>query len=211
MFWVGDWEYRTNGVLAVVSRFAARTLKEHGVTVMGEPVLAGARKQVTYRKIMVPVDGSDLAEAALPHAVALAGRFHASLELVRAYTPSPSLLAASAASSMPGTGPALDPAPFIAAGRQEADVYLERLAASLASDHITVSHRRLDGGAAESIVQAARNDDIDMILMTTHGRGGIGRMVLGSVADYVLRHATCPVLLVRVDHAGKARARGTST
>jgi nucleotide-binding universal stress UspA family protein len=160
---------------------------------------------------MVPVDGSDLAEAVLPHAVALAERFHATIELVRAYTPSSSLIAASAASSMPGTGPVLDPAPFIAAGRQEADTYLSRLAASLGGKNLTISQRRLDGTAAESIVQAARNDDIDLILMTTHGRGGLGRMVLGSVADFVLRHAPCPVLLVRVDHQGTARARGTST
>jgi nucleotide-binding universal stress UspA family protein len=133
----------------------------------------------------------------LPHVVSLARRYGAAVELVRAYNPPPSLLAASAASSLPGTGPALDPAPFIAAGKQEADLYLERVAERLAAAGVAVERRRLDGPAGESVVAAAREGSADLIAMTTHGRGGLGRLVLGSVADYVLQHAPCPVLLVR--------------
>jgi nucleotide-binding universal stress UspA family protein len=150
-----------------------------------------------YTRIVVPVDGSVLAETVLPHVVSLARRYGAAVELVRAYAPPPSLLAASAASSMPGSGPMLDPAPFIAAGKQEADLYLERLAERLAAAGIAVEPRRLDGMPGESVVAAAREAGADLIAMTTHGRGGLGRLVLGSVADYVLQHAPCPLLLIR--------------
>jgi nucleotide-binding universal stress UspA family protein len=81
----------------------------------------GRHGDTAYQRILVAVDGSSLAEAILPHALALARRFDATIELVRAYAPSPSLLAASASSALPGTGPVLDPGPFIGAGREEAE------------------------------------------------------------------------------------------
>jgi nucleotide-binding universal stress UspA family protein len=147
----------------------------------------------------VPVDGSELAEIVLPHVVSFAKRFGSTIELVRAYTPPASLIAASAASAMPGTGPVLDPGPFIAAGRKEASVYLASVAEHLRKHGINVVESRLEGPAGEAIVGEARQKRADLIAMTTHGRGGLGRLVLGSVADYVLRHAPCPVLLVRAD------------
>jgi nucleotide-binding universal stress UspA family protein len=155
-----------------------------------------------YGRILVPLDGSLLAEEVLPHVVSLARRYGAAVELVRAYAPPPSLLAASAASSLPGTGPVLDPAPFIAAGKQEADVYLARVAARLEAAGVAVERRRPDGSPGESVVAVAREGGADLIAMTTHGRGGLGRLVLGSVADYVLQHAPCPVLLVRSIQVG---------
>jgi nucleotide-binding universal stress UspA family protein len=158
-----------------------------------------AVEDTTYQRILVPVDGSPLAEVVLPHAVALARRFGATVELVRAYAPPPSLLAASAASALPGTGPVLDPGPFIAAGRQEAELYLEQLEGRLRRAGVAVEHRRLDGAPGEAIAAESRRADVDLIAMTTHGRGGLGRLVLGSVADHVLHHAACPVLLVRAD------------
>jgi nucleotide-binding universal stress UspA family protein len=154
-----------------------------------------------YARILVPVDGSLLAEEVLPHVVSLARRYGAAVELVRAYYPPPSLLAASAASSLPGTGPVLDPTPFIAAGKQEADLYLERVAERLEAAGVAVEPRRVDGAPGESVVDAAREQGADLIAMTTHGRGGLGRLVMGSVADYVLQHAPCPVLLIRATGA----------
>jgi nucleotide-binding universal stress UspA family protein len=152
---------------------------------------------VAYQRILVAVDGSPLAEAVLPHALALAHRFGATIELVRAYAPPPSLLAASASSALPGTGPVLDPAPFIAAGRDEAELYLAELEGRLRSQGVAVEHRRLDGSPGEAIAAESRRADVDLIALATHGRGGLGRLVLGSVADHVLHHASCPVLLVR--------------
>lgn len=51
---------------------------------------------------------------------------------------------------------------------------------------------------ASAILESAQQLEADLIAMTTHGRGGLGRLVLGSVADEVVRHAVCPLLLVRV-------------
>src|SRR5690242_7463594 len=116
----------------------------------------GTNGDTTYRRILVPVDGSPLAEAVLPHALALARRFDAAIELVRACAPSPSLLAASASSALPGTGPVLDPGPFIAAGREEAELYLAELAARLRHRGVAVEHRRLEGSPGAAIAAESR-------------------------------------------------------
>src|SRR2546425_719971 len=58
-----------------------------------------------------------------------------------------------------------------------------------------------EGAAREVIVERASALGVGLILMTTHGRGGLGRLVFGSTADSVLRHAPCPVLLVRIQAA----------
>lgn len=150
-----------------------------------------------YARIVVPLDGSILAEGVLPHVISLALQYDADVELVRSYTPPASLIAASAATSFPGTGPMLDPAPFIAASKCEAQDYLSRIAAELATRGVKSTARRLDGTAGESIVAEARRQHADLIVMSTHGRGGLGRLVLGSVADHVIHHAPCPVMLVR--------------
>jgi nucleotide-binding universal stress UspA family protein len=161
---------------------------------------------VTYARILVALDGSELAERVLSHAVSLARCHGSTLELVRAYAPPPSVLSASAATALPGTGPLVDPGPVIEAGKEEADRYLAEVAGRLGAEGLTIEHRRLDGAASESVVAEARRTDADLIAMTTHGRGGLGRLVLGSVAERVLRTAPCPVLLVRA--ADEERPRG---
>lgn len=150
-----------------------------------------------YARIIVPLDGSALAEQILPHVRTLAKAFDSRVELVRAYAPPASLLAASAASTMPGHGPVLDPAPYVAAQKDDADLYPTQTADRLRKEGVHCSWRRLDGSAGEKIVAEAASWEADLILMTTHGRGGLGRLLLGSVTDYVVRHATIPILLVR--------------
>jgi nucleotide-binding universal stress UspA family protein len=150
-----------------------------------------------YSRILVTLDGSELAERVLPHALSLARCYSATVELVRAYAPPPSVISASAATALPGTGPIVDPGPVMAAGEEEAEAYLQEVAERFAGEGIVIERLRPDGPAAESIVAEARRSGADLIAMTTHGRGGLGRLVLGSVADEVLRTAPCPVLLVR--------------
>lgn len=53
-----------------------------------------------------------------------------------------------------------------------------------------------EGDAGESIVEAARSEQVDLVVVGSHGRGSVGRFFIGSVSDYVVRHATCPVLVV---------------
>ena len=77
------------------------------------------------------------------------------------------------------------------------------MAARLKQHNLNVNTEHFEGPPAEEIVERARALDVSLILMTTHGRSGLARAVFGSVADSVLRHADCPVLMVRV----KARRR----
>jgi nucleotide-binding universal stress UspA family protein len=63
---------------------------------------------------------------------------------------------------------------------------------------VTAAYEHHEGGAAEVILDCARKLQSDLIGLTTHGRGGLAKLVWGSVAEEVLHHAPCPVLLVRV-------------
>jgi hypothetical protein len=115
------------------------------------------------------------------------------------------------ASALPGTGPLLDPGPAIRAGREEADAYLDGVAARLAAAGLCSEPVRVDGPPTPSILAVALRRRAGLIVMTTHGRGGLNRFVFGSVAETVLRAAPCPVLLVRVDERrGGTTERGCS-
>ena len=140
---------------------------------------------MTPKKIMVPLDGSRLAEVALPEAFEF-GRRGATVVLMRA---------AEAARL-----PAADPTESQVTVVREAEGYLASIAerarkAGVQSVETSVWY----GPPAESIIDAARTRGIDLLVMSSHGRSGLGRMVLGSVAETVLRSTTTPILLLR-DH-----------
>ncbi len=78
-----------------------------------------------------------------------------------------------------------------------AQTYVQGVAADLQAAGLQVSCRTCEGPVAEAILDHARDEEVDMIVMSTHGRGGLSRWVYGSVADRVLQAAPCPVLLVR--------------
>ena len=105
---------------------------------------------------------------------------------------------ATSGQSVGDVGPVLDPTPILEAERAEAIRYLNAVAARLKQHNLNVNTEHFEGPPADEIVERARALDVSLILMTTHGRSGLGRLVFGSVADSVLRHAPCPVLLVRV-------------
>ena len=92
----------------------------------------------------------------------------------------------------------VDPTPVIEAERKEAGIYLANITDRLKSQGLAVQRRQLEGPPAEAIVELAGQIGTDLIAMTTHGRGRLKRIFLGSVADAIVRHASCPVLLVRV-------------
>jgi nucleotide-binding universal stress UspA family protein len=153
---------------------------------------------LTYRRILVALDGSAVAERVLPHVELLARQFGSSVLLLRAVTPPERLVAATAEVS---TGIAVDQEPLLEAEeaeREEAQSYLQRTARRLAAQGLSVTVESPEADAATVMVGRAREIGADLIAMTTHGRGGLGRLVFGSVADAVLRSAPCPVLLVRV-------------
>ncbi len=151
-----------------------------------------------FSRILVGLDGSDLAERVLPHVETLAEKFDSRVTLLQATTPPGAIIAGTAAGADPVAGPVVDPTPIIQAERQEASNYLEVIARRLRARGLKADTTMPVGSAAEELLEYARVNAADLIAMTTHGRSGLGRLVFGSVADAVLRHAPCPILLVRV-------------
>lgn len=155
-----------------------------------------------YAHLLVALDGSAAAERVLPHAEALASAFHATITLVRATISAEMILTETAGGGDTAVGqlaaPSVDPTPILDADRSSAVDYLGELASRLRARGLTVNVEHPSGPATDVILERARALGADLILMTTHGRGGLGRMVFGSTADSVLRHAPCPVLLVRI-------------
>ena len=141
------------------------------------------------KKILVPLDGSQLAERALAKAVDMARG---------ADDPTLVLLRAAEASAWPGVDPTGEQVRVV----REAEEYLAGVKAHLSqrgTDNVDTSVWY--GPPASVIVEAARVGKVDLIVMTTHGRSGLGRLILGSVAEAVLRGTTTPILLVRDDGA----------
>lgn len=152
-----------------------------------------------YEHLLVPLDGSPAAERVLEHAEAIAAAFGSTVTLLRATVSAEMvILETSAGEGVAGdVGPALDPDPIVEADEVSATEYLEAVAARLRQRKLTVNVEHIEGSASDVIVERAAALGVSLILMTTHGRGGLGRLVFGSVADAVLRHASSPVLLVR--------------
>ena len=159
-----------------------------------------------YEHLLVALDGSPAAERVLEHAEALARAFSSTITLVRA-TISPEIVIAETAPAEAGIGPIAsiqDPTPIVEADQSTAEEYLERIANDLRARGLNVNAETPEGPAEEVIVARANELKVGMILMSTHGRGGLGRVVFGSVADSVLRHAESPVLLVRIPHESES-------
>ena len=136
-------------------------------------------------KILVPLDGSDLAETALETAITILRT-----------TPTATLLLLRAAEWVPS--PAFDAMVDKAYAVREAQTYLNSVATRLREfgvDRVRTSVWY--GAAAPAIVEAAEVEKVDLIIMTSHGRGGAGRQVFGSVAECVLHGTRIPVFMVR--------------
>ena len=147
-----------------------------------------------FNKILVPLDGSTLAEAALWRAVELADG--GTLSLLRA----------AEAHSLPGA----DMIDAQVTAVREAEEYLAPVARRLADRGLKkVETHVWYGPAAAAIVEAAEKK-ADMIVMSTHGRSGLGRLILGSVAESVLRGTRTPILVVRADSAPVEPRRGAA-
>lgn len=138
--------------------------------------------------ILVPLDGSALAETALTPAVELARLHGAKLVLLRA--------------AEAHTLPLADPVQAQVAAVREAEDYLAVVRGRLAAGGLVdVETSAWYGAPAEAIVEAARFRAVDLIVMSSHGRTGLGRLVLGSVAETVLRGTRVPILLIRPGEA----------
>ncbi len=154
-----------------------------------------------YARILVPLDGSALAERVLPDVEALARALRSTLILLRVTRTLEMVVAELTAASVPIVAPVeppIDPTLVVEGEREEAAGYLAKVADDLRATGLRVQIEIPEGPVAEAIVRRAAELGVDLIAMTTHGRGGLGRLIFGSVAEEVLRKGPCPILLVRV-------------
>ena len=151
----------------------------------------------SIQEILVPLDGSTLAEAALAPAAALARLFEAELVLVQIVPP------LTAGSLLPVTFAAGYDMDTVAFQRKQAQDYLEGLSADLRERGARVRTSVVVGhNVGEALINLAHPERIDLVAIATHGRSGVQRLMLGSVADKLIRAAGPPVLVVR---PGKGR------
>jgi nucleotide-binding universal stress UspA family protein len=134
-------------------------------------------------RVLIPLDGSECAEMILPKVEKLATELKASIALLRvAYA---------------HTFPGVDPSDAEVKVVREAEEYLRGIENRLKAKGFKVDSHVRYGNDAEEILDHAAQKDIDFIAMTTHGRSGVKRFLIGSVAEKILRHSPKPIFLVR--------------
>ena len=141
-----------------------------------------------YKRALVPLDGSPLAEAVIPFLMEIASPLQMSIVLLRVREPIPQLVGDGVRHALLDVGETY---------ARDLEAYLTSIAAPLRARNVDVSYAIRSGRPDEEIVAAARDAGADLIAMSTHGRSGLGRLLFGSVAEQVLRRADVPVLMIR--------------
>lgn len=141
-----------------------------------------------YRRALVPLDGSMVAEAIVPFILEIAGPLDMEVALLRVIAPTPPVI-------VEGGGTVV--VDDVEKVRASAEAYLSPVATGLRARGVRATTQVRFGNAVAEILAGAREADADLIAMTTHGRGGLGRLLFGSVAEAVLRQAETPVFLMR--------------
>ncbi len=153
-----------------------------------------------FNKILVPLDESGLSEQALPIAIEMARQFKAELILIHAVPPV-TLTTGDLGGGMENptmTTLAIENARTLEANNlKAASIYMENKLAEVRNAGVKVAIRVVTDTAAKSILDVSKNEGVDLIVITTHGRSGLGRAIVGSVADNVIRHAGIPVMVIR--------------
>ena len=147
-----------------------------------------------FERIMVPLDGSELAEAAIDPALAIAESMRAEVVLFRVaqMVPRTQKLA-----EMPDVYNDV-----VAATYREAEEYLKSLRGRLIYEQISIEYRPASGGIARQILDFAAGHDVDLIVLSSHGRSGVDRWIHGNVAHKVLTGCTCSTMIVRGQQYG---------
>ena len=149
-----------------------------------------------YKKIMVPLDGSDLAECVFVHVEAIITSFKSKeVVLVRVVNPV----------RLPISVPAQGNFGFTEKDRHQLDAnrkkaakeYLEKTTASLNIPGTVINYDVLEGNPANMLADYAAENEMDLIVIASHGRSGISRWVMGSVAERIVRTSCVPVMMVR--------------
>ena len=180
------------GVAAKVVQAAENPLLLVRATNQGE-----AKSVVRLDSIIVPLDGSELAESVLPRALDLARSLNTEVVLARAFQlPPTAYYRADDTSGAEAFIPSYEE--LIAATSREAREYLDAKVKEMsAHEPLRIRAEILEGAAAEEIVERARHTSGSLIAICTHGRSGLRRWLLGSVTEKVVRHAESPILIIR--------------
>lgn len=141
-----------------------------------------------YKRILVPVDGSPLSEAVLPHAQALAQAEGAEIVLLR--------VAVNPSAEFSFSDPALA-SELIKEMEAETKIYLKDLCSKVESTGVHTAYLMRVGPIADTILEVASAMRADIIAMSTHGRSGLQRWLIGSIAERVVHQSPVPVLLIR--------------
>ena len=144
-----------------------------------------------YQKILVPLDGSELAECVLAHVDVLARGCQAkSVVFIRVVEP----IRQTGGEYMMDQDQVKK---IESESKQDAGEYLKKISAKVSLGGAVVKTEVISGRPAEILAEYATKNQVDLIVIATHGRSGVSRWVWGSVADRILRSACVPVLMVR--------------
>ncbi len=143
-----------------------------------------------YKTILVPLDGSKRAEAILPHAEELAQRYQAEVVFVRVMEPMPYLIG-------PEGMPVVLPEDELAQCRRHVQDYMDAVADDLRQRGINARSQIRQGPVVKSLIEAAAEENADLIAIASHGRSGLSQFFYGSVAAGILQRVERPLLVVR--------------
>jgi nucleotide-binding universal stress UspA family protein len=141
-----------------------------------------------HKRVLVALDGSPSAEAVLRFLLEIAGPLDMTVSLLRVLEPVPPM-------AVEGTRHMI--VDDIEGRRRDAEEYLAPIATELRARGVNVTSHVRRGRPADEILATAREGNIDLVAMATHGRTGLGRLLFGSVAETVLRHSPVPVFMIR--------------
>ncbi|MDO8269158.1 MAG: universal stress protein [Candidatus Levybacteria bacterium] len=155
-------------------------------------------KDINYKRILFPTDGSQLSLIALPHVVSLANAFDSEVVLLHVVNSIGREIAFYAAPGMYPVGLGEAAVDIVKENKRLAKKKLEVVRDKLVAGGVKKNILQVQEGAAENnIIETIKKEKCDLVVMTSHGRSGFERAIVGSVTDHVMRHATCPVLVVR--------------
>jgi nucleotide-binding universal stress UspA family protein len=155
-----------------------------------------------FKRILVPLDGSKFSSRALLYAHEIADNFDSEMILLRVVEPARPMAVAGGTFGTAQSPQAAKLSMEVALKEQKRHVelatrYLQRKSRTGNCDQVKCKYRVTTGNSGEQIIKAAIDEKVDLIVMSAHGRGGIKRAILGSVADEVIRESTKPVLVIR--------------
>jgi nucleotide-binding universal stress UspA family protein len=157
-----------------------------------------------YARILVPLDGTAVAERILPHAFALAKCFDATLVLLHAINARSEMVQANA-SPEPATSVPIAPDVVDAAVQAEAtasDSYLSGVQQRASAEGVRCEAAIVEGYASDIVIRATTDYKIDLVAMTTPGRSSLGRLFFGSTAEAVLQEINVPALVLHAEEKG---------